>query len=55
MACALQVAPPSIVQEPVSGASGSLWLPAFRQSDGSWQFQNQNSGLCLDIYGAEQA
>ena len=42
---------PDIVQEPASGTSGSLWLPA-RQSDGSWQFQNQNSGLCLDIYGA---
>jgi hypothetical protein len=42
---------PDIVQEPASGASGSLWLPA-QQSDGSWQFQNQNSGLCLDIYGA---
>ncbi|WP_442875724.1 RICIN domain-containing protein [Actinoallomurus sp. NBC_01490] len=22
------------------------------QSDGSWAFQNQNSGLCLDVYGA---
>ncbi len=30
---------PDIVQEPVSGASGSLWLPA-QQSDGSWQFKN---------------
>jgi hypothetical protein len=42
---------PDIVQQPVSGASGSLWKPA-QQSDGSWQFQNSNSGLCLDIYGA---
>jgi len=42
---------PDIVQEPVTGASGSLWKPA-QQSDGSWQFQNSNSGLCLDIYGA---
>jgi hypothetical protein len=42
---------PDIVQQPVSGASGSLWKPA-QQSDGSWQFQNQNSGLCLDVYGA---
>ena len=41
---------PDIVQEPVSGASGSLWKPA-QQSDGSWQFQNSNSGLCLDVYG----
>ena len=23
-----------------------------QQSDGSWEFQNQNSGLCLDVYGA---
>jgi len=28
-----------------------LWLPQ-QQSDGSWQFKNQNSGLCLDVYGA---
>ena len=42
---------PDVVQEPVSGASGSLWKPA-QQSDGSWQFQNQNSGLCLDVNGA---
>ncbi len=42
---------PDVVQEPVSGASGSLWKPA-QQSDGSWQFQNSGSGLCLDVYGA---
>jgi len=42
---------PDVVQEPASGASGSLWKPA-QQSDGSWQFQNQNSGLCLDVNGA---
>ena len=41
---------PDIVQQPVSGAAGSLWLPQ-QQSDGSWQFKNQNSGLCLDVYG----
>ena len=23
-----------------------------QQSDGSWQFKNRNSGLCLDVYGA---
>jgi len=40
-----------IVQQPVSGNAASLWLPQ-QQSDGSWQFKNQNSGLCLDIYGA---
>jgi hypothetical protein len=28
-----------------------LWRPV-QQSDGSWQFQNQNNGLCLDVYGA---
>jgi hypothetical protein len=28
-----------------------MWKPE-QQSDGSWQFQNSNSGLCLDIYGA---
>ena len=42
---------PDIVQQPVNGASNSLWLPS-QQSDGSWQFMNQNSGLCLDVYGA---
>jgi hypothetical protein len=42
---------PDIVQQPVSGASGSMWKPV-QQSDGSWQFQNQNSGLCLDVFGA---
>jgi hypothetical protein len=42
---------PDIVQQPVSGAAASLWLPQ-QQSDGSWQFKNQNSGLCLDVYGA---
>ena len=41
---------PDVVQEP-SGAAGSQWLPQ-QQSDGSWQFKNQNSGLCLDVYGA---
>jgi hypothetical protein len=40
-----------IVQEPVSGDAASQWLPQ-QQSDGSWQFKNQNSGLCLDVYGA---
>jgi hypothetical protein len=42
---------PDIVQEPVSGTSAAQWLPE-QQSDGSWQFKNQNSGLCLDVYGA---
>jgi hypothetical protein len=42
---------PDIIQQPVSGATGSMWKPV-QQSDGSWQFQNQNSGLCLDVDGA---
>nr|WP_312886871.1 RICIN domain-containing protein [Actinocrinis puniceicyclus] len=41
---------PDIVQQPVSGSAASQWL-AQQQSDGSWQFKNQNSGLCLDVYG----
>ncbi|HEX6522959.1 MAG TPA: RICIN domain-containing protein [Streptosporangiaceae bacterium] len=40
-----------IVQQVPNGASNSLWLP-MQQSDGSFQFQNQNSGLCLDVLGA---
>jgi hypothetical protein len=40
-----------IVQEPVNGNAASQWLPA-QQSDGSWQFKNKNSALCLDVYGA---
>ena len=42
---------PDIVQEPANGAAGSLWQP-LRQSDGSYEFRNQNSGLCLDVNGA---
>jgi len=42
---------PDIIQQPPSGASGSLWKPV-PQSDGSYEFQNSGSGLCLDIYGA---
>ena len=42
-----------IVQQTVNGSAGSLWLPQ-QQSDGSWQFKNQNSGLCLDVYGTSQ-
>ena len=41
---------PDIVQQAVNGAANSLWLPQ-QQSDGSWQFKNQNSGLCLDVFG----
>ncbi|RRR84131.1 RICIN domain-containing protein [Streptomyces sp. RP5T] len=42
---------PNIVQQPPDTAANGLWLPV-RQSDGSYAFQNRNSGLCLDVYGA---
>jgi hypothetical protein len=42
---------PDIVQQTPNGAANSLWLP-MQQSDGSYQFQNKNSNLCLDVYGA---
>ncbi|MBB5866781.1 hypothetical protein F4553_000160 [Allocatelliglobosispora scoriae] len=42
---------PNIVQQVPNSAPNSLWLPV-RQSDGSYSFRNQNSGLCLDVYGA---
>ena len=42
---------PDIVQQVPNAAPNSLWLP-IRQSDGSFEFQNQNSGLCLDVFGA---
>ncbi|MFE2065308.1 RICIN domain-containing protein [Streptomyces sp. NPDC059467] len=41
---------PDVVQQAPSGAAGALWLPV-QQSDGSFSFRNQNSGLCLDVYG----
>ncbi|HEU5427099.1 MAG TPA: RICIN domain-containing protein [Actinocrinis sp.] len=40
-----------IVQEPVNGDTAGQWLPQ-QQSDGSWQFKNLGSGLCLDVYAA---
>ncbi|MEU9544516.1 RICIN domain-containing protein [Streptomyces mirabilis] len=40
---------PDIVQQAPGAASSALWLP-IQQSDGSYSFQNQNSGLCLDVY-----
>lgn len=40
-----------IVQQPVSGSTSSQWLP-MQQSDGSWEFKNSASSLCLDVYGA---
>ena len=42
---------PDIAQEPVSGSAGAQWLP-LQQSDGSWEFKNSASGLCLDVLGA---
>jgi hypothetical protein len=42
---------PDIVQEPPNGTTAALWQP-LRQSDGSYEFRNQNSGLCLDVTGA---
>jgi hypothetical protein len=42
---------PDIVQQARNGAASSMWRPV-AHSDGSWAFQNQNSGLCLDVYGA---
>jgi arabinoxylan arabinofuranohydrolase len=42
---------PDIVQQVPNSAPNSLWLPV-QQADGSYSFKNQNSGLCLDVYGA---
>ena len=43
---------PDIIQQaPSSTAAAGLWLP-LPQSDGSYEFQNKNSGLCLDVYGS---
>jgi hypothetical protein len=41
---------PDIVQQTPNAAANSLWQPV-AQSDGSYEFRNQNSGLCLDVYG----
>jgi hypothetical protein len=42
---------PDIVQQTPNGAASALWLP-IQQPDGSYEFQNRNSNLCLDVYGA---
>ena len=42
---------PDIAQEPANGSPSGQWLPV-EQSDGSWEFKNSASGLCLDVYGA---
>ena len=41
---------PDIVQQARNGSASSMWKPV-QQSDGSYEFQNGNSGLCLDVYG----
>jgi hypothetical protein len=40
-----------IAQEPASSSASAQWLPV-QQSDGSWEFKNSASGLCLDVTGA---
>ncbi|MGW2638423.1 RICIN domain-containing protein [Streptomyces sp. NPDC001348] len=45
---------PDIVQQAPGSGAGSLWLPV-QQSDGSYAFKNQNSGLCLDAYGGSSS
>jgi hypothetical protein len=42
---------PDIIQQQPNGAASAQWLPV-PQSDGSYEFKNQNSGLCLDVFGA---
>ena len=39
---------PDIIQQAPNGNAASLWLPV-KQSDGSYEFKNDNSGLCLDV------
>ncbi len=39
-----------VIQYTQNGTSNGLWKPV-EQSDGTWQFQNENSGLCLDQTG----
>jgi hypothetical protein len=37
-----------VIQYTQNGTSNGLWLP-IQLSDGTWQFKNQHSGLCLDM------
>ena len=39
-----------VIQYTQNGTTNGLWLPV-EQSDGTWQFKNENSGLCLDQTG----
>jgi hypothetical protein len=41
-----------MVQEAQNAATDSLWLP-IPLTDGSWEFENLSSGLCLDVNGAK--
>lgn len=41
---------PDIIQQVPNENAASLWQP-LQQSDGSLEFKNANSGLCLDVYG----
>ncbi|SDM81639.1 RICIN domain-containing protein [Actinacidiphila guanduensis] len=41
---------PDIIQQAPGSSPGGLWQPV-QQSDGSYSFRNQNSGLCLDGFG----
>ncbi|RAG80644.1 hypothetical protein DN069_37050 [Streptacidiphilus pinicola] len=41
----------AVIQYTQNGTSNGLWLP-IQQADGTWQFKNQKSGLCLDQAGA---
>ena len=38
----------------MNGSASSQWLP-MQQSDGSWEFKNSGSGLCLDVFGASSS
>ncbi len=42
---------PTSPRSPASSSASSQWLPV-QQSDGSWEFKNSASGLCLDVTGA---
>jgi chitinase len=39
-----------VIQYTQNGTTNGVWLPV-EQSDGTWSFKNQNSGLCLDQTG----
>ena len=43
-----------IIQYTQNGTTNGLWLP-IQLSDGSWQFKNEHSALCLDVTGASSS